>query len=74
MNKKTNNTVNIVVAMKRSGGKFFGLTTKSGEQINAQFVESTPKTVVIYDRNQFTYRRLLKSSLKQMRMGAVSIG
>jgi hypothetical protein len=73
--KNTNTQINQMVnAMNTSGGRFFGLTTTSGEQINAQFVSATPKTVVIYDRNRFTHRRLMKSSLKRMRMGSVSVG
>ena len=32
----------IVKAMNVSRGRFFGLTTKQGETLNAQFVNETP--------------------------------
>lgn len=72
MNKK--NQTSIVKAMKNSKGRFFGLTTNSGDRINAQFSYETPSTVVIYDRNRFIHRRLNKTSLKRLSMGAVQVG
>jgi hypothetical protein len=69
-----NNTENkIVEAMRLSEGRFFSLSTKHGQLINAQFAYETPKTVVIYDRNNFTHRRLNKTSLSKFGMGAVQI-
>jgi hypothetical protein len=65
---------NIVTAMQNSSGRFFSLGVKNRERpINAQFVEQTPKTVIIYDRNEFEYRRLNKSSLRSLSMGKVCI-
>ena len=72
MSNKNQN--NIVKAMANSKGRFFGLTTKAGERINAQFVDVTPSTVVIYDRNRFLHRRLNKTSLKRLKMGSVQVG
>jgi len=76
MSKKNQNKnqANIVGAMKGSKGRFFGLTTKSGDVINAQFVNETPSTVVIYDRNRFLHRRLNKTSLKSFSMGSLQLG
>ena len=71
--KKVNKQMSIVEAMKSSRGRFFGLSTIQGESINAQFVVSTPKTVVVYDRNSDVYRRLNKTSLSNLRMGDVQI-
>lgn len=68
------NQNNIVKAMRNSKGRFFGLTTKTGDRINAQFVDETPSTVVIYDRNRFLHRRLNKTSLKRLAMGSVQVG
>lgn len=65
----------IVTEMKKSKGRFFSLTITTSERpINAQFVQETPKTVIIYDRNNYTHRRVNKSSLAAFGMGSVSIG
>jgi hypothetical protein len=72
MNKTNQNK--IVSAMKNSKGRFFGLTVKNGDRINAQFSYETPQTVVIYDRNRYTHRRLNKSSLARLSMGQVQVG
>jgi hypothetical protein len=64
----------IVKAMNNSKGRFFGLTLTSGGQINAQFVAETPKTVVVYDRNKFTNRRVNKSALQRFALGSTMIG
>ncbi len=64
---------NIVSAMTNSRGRFFSLSTKQGDLINAQFVESTPSYVVIYDRNRFEYRKLAKSSLSRFKMGDTKV-
>jgi len=70
---KNKNQGNIVNAMKSSKGRFFSLTTKSGDRISAQFVDETPQTVVIYDRNRFLYRRLNKTSLQRFSMGSLQL-
>lgn len=70
-----NNTeTNIVNAMRQSKGRFFSLSTKNGSVFNAQFSYETPKTVVIYDRNNFSHRRLNKSSLRRLGMGKIQVG
>jgi hypothetical protein len=73
MKNKTNTENKIVEAMRISKGRFFSVGTKSGQVINAQFVYETPKTVVIYDRNNDTHLRLNKTSLAKFGMGAVQI-
>ena len=69
----TENQNKIVNVMKNSKGRFFGLTVKNGSRINAQFVHETPNSVVIYDRNQFTRRRLMKTSLVSINLGSKKI-
>jgi hypothetical protein len=64
---------NIVKAMTSSRGRFFGLTTKQGETLNAQFVTETPKYVVVRDRNAQETRKLAKTSLKSLSMGSTKI-
>jgi hypothetical protein len=71
---RNTNTDKIVSAMRKSGGRFFGLQTNAGEKLNAQYCYETPDTVVIYDRNKFTHRRLKKTSLSRLGMGSVQIG
>ncbi len=70
------NTINqnkIVKAMRDSRGRFFGLTTKAGDSINAQFVSESPSYVTIYDRNRYSHRKFAKSSLTGLSMGAVKV-
>jgi hypothetical protein len=63
----------IVKAMSVSRGRFFGLTTKQGETLNAQFVNETPRYVVVRDRNAQETRKFAKTSLKSLSMGSVKI-
>ena len=70
---KQSKQTNIVQAMQSSRGRFFGLSTTQGESINARFISETPATVVVYDRNYDEHRRLKKTSLSKLRMGAVQI-
>ena len=63
----------IVKAMNVSRGRFFGLTTKQGETLNAQFVNETPRYVVVRDRNAQQTRKLAKTSLKSLSMGSIKI-
>jgi hypothetical protein len=63
----------IVKAMRNSRGRFFGLTTKTGDSINAQFVSESPSYVTIYDRNRYSHRKLAKSSLSGLSMGTVQV-
>lgn len=68
--KKTNR---IVKAISASRGRFFGLTTRQGETLNAQFVRETPQYVVVRDRNSRQVRKFAKSSLQKLSMGATKI-
>ena len=68
--KKTNR---IVKAISASRGRFFGLTTRQGETLNAQFVRETPQYVVVRDRNSRQVRKFAKSSLQKLSMGATNI-
>jgi hypothetical protein len=68
--KKTNR---IVKAISASRGRFFGLTTRQGETLNAQFVRETPQYVVVRDRNSRQVRKFAKSSLQKLSMGATQI-
>ena len=71
---KLNKMQKIVSAMRMSKGRFFGLGTKSGERLNAQYCYDTENTVVVYDRNKSEHRRFNKSSLASIKMGAVEVG
>jgi hypothetical protein len=68
--KKTNR---IVKAISASRGRFFGLTTRQGETLNAQFVRETPQYVVVRDRNSRQVRKFAKSSLQKLSMGVTQI-
>ena len=70
MNKKTKNIVNAISA---SRGRFFGLTTRQGETLNAQFVRETPSYVIVRDRNAKTTRKFAKTSLQKLSMGQTQI-
>jgi len=69
----TTNQNKIVRAMRNSRGRFFGLTTKAGDSINAQFISESPSYVTVYDRNRSSQRKLAKSSLTGLSMGAVQV-
>lgn len=68
MNKRTNR---IVKAISASKGRFFGLTTRQGETLNAQFVRETPRYVVVRDRNARQTRKFAKTSLQKFSMGEI---
>ncbi len=72
-NYQFNKIGQIVSAMQNSKGRYFGLTTKTGEVLNAQFRNATQSTVTVYDRNSGCNRRFLKSSLSGYSMGGVFI-
>ena len=59
--------------MSVSRGRFFGMTTKQGETLNAQFVNETPRYVVVRDRNAKEIRKFAKTSLKSLSMGSLKI-
>lgn len=68
--RKTKQIVNAITA---SRGRFFGLTTRQGETLNAQFVRETPRYVVVRDRNAQENRKFAKTSLQKLSMGATQI-
>jgi hypothetical protein len=70
---KMNKTNRIVKAISASKGRFFGLTTRQGETLNAQFVRETPKYVVVRDRNASVMRKFAKTSLETLSMGKTQI-
>ena len=52
--------------LKSTRGRFFTLATKQGEIFNAQLRKLTPKTAVVFDRNDNRVRRLMLSSIAQI--------
>jgi len=64
----------IMTAIRSSKGRFFGLYTKKGESINAQFVSESPSYVTVYDRNNKEKRKLAKASLSALRLKNKRIG
>lgn len=73
MNTRTNQN-KIVNAMRSSRGRFFGLTTIQGNQVNARFVSDTPSYVRVYDRNREATLTIAKSSLAGIRCGSTVVG
>ena len=71
---KTTTQNRIVSAIRSSKGRFFGLYTKSGEAINAQFISETPSYVTVYDRNKSSSRKFAKTSLKGLKLKGRNIG
>lgn len=55
--------------MRSSRGRFFGLTTTQGNQVNARFINETPRYVRVYDRNKDITLTIAKTSLAGLRMG-----
>ena len=70
------NTINskMLNAIRETKGRFFGIYTKQGEVINAQFSNESSNYIQIYDRNQKTRRRLAKTSLLGVRISDQTIG
>ena len=64
----------IMKAIRNSKGRFFGLYTKAGEALNAQFVAESPSYVTVYDRNAKYKRKLAKTSLTGLKFSDVKIG
>jgi len=70
----TRNQNKIMKAIRSTKGRFFGLYTKHGSSINAQFVSESPSYVVVYDRNNKENKKLAKSSISGLRTKGVKIG
>ena len=64
----------IMTAIRSSKGRFFGLYTKSGETLNAQFVAESPQYVTVYDRNAMNKRKFAKTSLHGLKLRDTKIG
>ena len=64
----------IMKAIRNSKGRFFGLYTKGGEALNAQFVAETPQYVTVYDRNAKLKRKFAKTSLNGLKLQGSKIG
>ena len=65
---------NIMRTIKNTKGRFFGLYTKGGEALNAQYVDDTPSYVTVYDRNASTTRKLATRSLAGVYFQGSSVG
>lgn len=70
----TNTNQKVLRAIRNSSGRFFGLYTKSGETLNAQYVSESDAYVTVYDRNAYEERKLAKTSLVGARIGGSAIG
>tara|TARA_R110000772_G_scaffold117012_3_gene222314 strand:+ start:1587 stop:1814 length:228 start_codon:yes stop_codon:yes gene_type:complete len=64
----------IMKAIRSSKGRFFGLYTKAGEALNAQFVSESSQYVTVYDRNAKDRRKFAKTSLSGLKLSDVKIG
>jgi hypothetical protein len=75
MTKTNQNKINkIMKAIRTSKGRFFGLYTKAGEALNAQFVSESPSYVTVYDRNAKNKRKFAKTSLNGLKLQGSKIG
>ena len=63
MKKLNKMQISALNAIRNSKGRFFGLHTKQGETINAQFRGETDAYVKVYDRNNYRTRLIAKSSI-----------
>ena len=57
-----------IAAIANSSGRFFGLTTKSGEVFNARLVKETPYYITFFNRNAGSERKIAKTSVKNVRL------
>jgi hypothetical protein len=72
MNTLTNKD-KIVNVMRSSRGRYFGLTTVQGNQVNARFINETPHYVRVYDRNTDRKLTIAKTSLAGIRYDKTAI-
>ena len=59
--------------ISQSRGRFFGLRTKQGGIYNAQFLSASPYYLRFFDRNARRVRKIAKTSLAGIKLGAVSL-
>ncbi|MDB4314592.1 hypothetical protein N9955_01035 [bacterium] len=69
MRKPTQKQRQALNSIRNSKGRFFGLYTTSGEVMNAQFMGESEHYINVYDRNNQTYRKLAKTSVKTVNLG-----
>ena len=60
---KSRNYSTIFQRVAETGGRFFGLYLSNGERINAQYRSQSEKYLVVFDRNKFKNRRILKTQV-----------
>jgi|LakMenEpi03Aug12_release.lakeMendotaPanAssembly.Ray.scaffolds.fasta_scaffold3166038_1 hypothetical protein len=54
-------------------GRFFGIETIKGENINAQLVSVTPAYVNVWDRNSDQVRKLSKNSIHSITVAGKTV-
>jgi hypothetical protein len=69
MKQITKNQIDALNKIRNSKGRFFGLYTSQGDVINAQFVNESDAYVTVYDRNNFSNRKLAKTSIDSVSLG-----
>ena len=74
MDMSTRTQNQIMKAIRSSKGRYFGLYTKSGKAINAQFVSETASYINVYDRNSGSRTKLAKTSVTGIRLQGKKIG
>lgn len=64
---KTNNSMNtnsnLFTRIANSRGRFFGLSLKNGETLNAQYRNQTNSYLTVFDRTSRTTRKFRKTSV-----------
>ena len=63
LNRKQKTALNVI---RSTRGRFFGLQTKQGEILNAQFRGETESYIRVFDRNNGSLRRFAKTSLDKV--------
>lgn len=66
LNRKQKIALNLI---RSTRGRFFGLQTKQGETLNAQFRGETNSYIEVFDRNNSLIRRFAKTSLDKVSFG-----
>lgn len=64
----------IMNAVRGTKGRFFGLYTKQGESLNAQYLGESDSYINVYDRNNRRKRKIAKASLSGIYSQGNSIG
>ena len=61
--------MNKIDVIEKSRGRFCGITTKSGEKLNARYVGSSNSFIRVFDRNAQENRKFAKASIKEVSYG-----